>query len=91
VDKVVDKKAQTTRITVDHLGYLVSRRTVEETIDPSELVNPARSAVRENAHDHEIERIERQNDSGRTLYQVRLVGDDLKIVRISESGEVVKQ
>ena len=87
---VVDKNARTCRITVDRAGYLVSRRKVEKLLDSEDLVNPSRAAVKEHAHGREIQSIEQQNDAGRILYEVRLMGDDLTMVRVTETGEVVK-
>jgi uncharacterized membrane protein YkoI len=87
---VVDKLPRTSRITVDRLGYLVSRRKVEKQIDLDELVNPSLAAVKEHAHERTVESIEQQNDSGRTLYEVRLAGEGPTLVRVTEAGDVVK-
>lgn len=86
---VVGKGAYTSRVTVDRLGYLVSRRKVEKALLPEDLVNPSRAAVREHAHGRDVESIEQQNESGRIMYEVRLVGDELTVVRVAESGEVI--
>lgn len=88
---VVDKGVRTSRITVDRLGYLVSRRKAVKIMDLNELSNPARAAIKEHAHEREIESIEQQNDSGRTFYEVRLTGEELTTVRVTETGDVVKQ
>jgi uncharacterized membrane protein YkoI len=88
---VVDKGGSVCRITVDRLGYLVSRRKVEKLLQREDLINPAAAAVREHAHGREVESVEQQNESGRIFYEVRLASPELTAVRVTETGEVVRR